>query len=328
MKIKKIISSVLALSMTISMTCTTAFAIDNTTVPNQNDFVYTDEVLQTYGGVGIATMSLDEYEPNDFDNPYSMGTIKAKSSPIYEVNASINDTDDILDGYSFSAYENSSYKEENVDELVVLLGGLSYGDRLVMIIANSNDEEIASGVIDGSNGSVAYVTFPTNGAGYYGEYKIYIVLASVLDGSTGYNSEVNYKLQVASRYVRATQQFYARTTAIKYSGSYADWSQAGYMYIRESDAPKSAIVDSMFVNGTLIDTRTGKQSYVNILRLWNGTKEVAGKCPDMMENLDRFELPVVGTWTIKYVPHFDKDHTHELRNFSARIDYTYDILAG
>lgn len=325
---KKIISSLIALSMTISMTCTTAFAIDNTTVPVQNDFVYTNEVLQTYGGIAPMSLSLDEYEPNDFENPYSLGPIEAKSRPLYEVNASINDTDDIMDGYSFSAYENGSDEFEIVDELVVLLGGLSYGDRLVMIITDGNDEEIASGVIDGSNGSGAYITFPTNGTSYYGSYNIYIALASVLDGSTGYNSEVNYKLQVASRYVRATQQFYARTTAIKYDGSYADWSQAGYMYIRESDAPKSAIVNSMFVNGTLIDTRTGKQSFVNILRLWNGTKEVAGTCPATMKNLDRFELPVVGTWTIKYVPHFDKDHTHELRNFSARIDYTYDILAG
>lgn len=325
---KKIISSLIALSMTISMTCTTAFAIDNTAVPNQNNFVYTDEVLQTYGGVGIATMSLDEYEPNDFENPYGLGAIEAKSRPLREVNASVNDTDDIMDGYSISAYEGGPDEFDVVDELVVLLGGLSNGDRLVMIITDENDEEIASGVVDGSNGSGAYITFPTNGKGYYGSYNIYIALASVLDGSTGYNSEVNYKLQIASRYVRNTQQFYARTTAIKYSGSYADWSQAGYMYIRESDAPKSAIVNSMFVNGTLINTRTGKQSYVSILRLWNGDKEIAGGCPDTLKNLDRFELPVVGTWTIKYLPYFDKDYIHELRNFSAKIDYTYDILVG
>lgn len=323
---KKIISSLIALSTAISMTCTTAFAIDNTTVTGQNDFVYTDKVLQTYNGV--AAMSLDEYEPNDFEETYLLGAIEAKSRPLREVNASVNDTDDTMDGYTISAYEGGSDKVEIVDELVVLLGGLSNGDRLVMIITDENDNEIASGVVDGSNGNAVYITFPTNGAGYYGKYNIYIALASALDGSTGYNSEVNYKLQIASRYVRDTQQFYAHTTSIKYYGGYQDWSSVGYMYIRESEVPSSAIVDSLFVNGTLTDTKTGKKGSVNMLVLKNGTKEIAGSCPDIMENVDRFKMPLAGTWEIKYVPLFNRDDPHVLNNFSAKIDYTYDILVG
>lgn len=307
------------------MTCTTAFAIDDITSPIQNDLIYTDKVLQTYGG--IATMSLDEYEPNDFDNTYSLGEIKAKSRPFVEVNASINDTDDIMDGYSFYSYNNGNDQFEDVDELVVLLGGLSYGDRLVMIITDENDEEIASGVIDGKKGSSAYVTFPANSSSNYCDYNIYIALASILDGSTGDNTNVNYTLQVASRYVHVTDEFYA-DSPIRYSGDYENWSYYGYMYIRESDAPSSAIVDSLFVNGSLVNARTGKQEYVNIMVLQNGDKEISGTCPGTYEYADRFELPVVGTWKIKYIPYLDRDDPQILYNFSARMDYTYDVLLG
>lgn len=333
MKIKKIISSVLALSMTMSMACTTAFAYDYTDISGQNTFIYTDKPLQTYEGIattetnvsgdGIATMALSEADDGEL-KPYSLGYIEAKSNPLISINDSINDTDDVLGYYSVSACTSDYYGYEIVDELVVALSGLSYGDRIMLLIEDINEQPVAYGIIDGKKTSGVRVTFPVDNVS---EYRITVVLASKIDGATGDNSEVSYTLQVASRYVRATQQFYARTTAIKFSG-YEDWSQAGYMYISESDVPSSAIVNSMFVNGSLIDTRTGKESYVNILRLWNGTKEIAGTCPDMMENLDRFELPLAGTWTIKYVPYFDKDHTHELRNFSARIDYTYDITVG
>ncbi len=332
MKIKKIISSVLALSMTMSMACTTAFAFDYADISGQSTFVYTDKPLQTYEGIattesnvsgdGIAAMALSESDGEL--KPYDLGYIEAKRNPLISINDSINDTDDVLGYYSVKACTNDYYENEVVDELVVALTGLSYGDRIMLLIEDRWDEPVAYYIIDGKETPGVLITFPVDDVG---EYNITVVLASKVDDATDDNSNVSYTLQVASRYVHATQQFYAHTTSIKYSG-YEDWSEAGHMYIRESDAPSSAIVDSLFVNGTLFNTKTGKQAHVGILVLSNGTKEIAGSCPDMMENIDRFEIPLVGTWTIKYTPHLYGDNPHVLKNFSARIDFTYDISVG
>lgn len=334
---KRIISAITALSMVMSMICTTAFAVDDTAALGQNEFVYTDKTLQTYdniattelnksdSGISIMTTSTSDDELETV----SLGKIEAKSNPLVSVNGNVNNNtiDDVLDCYSVSAFSgpvSSSYKYEIVDELVVLLTDLSYGDRLVMIITDSNDNEIASGVIDGRKTKGAYISFPVDNIG---KYKIYIGLASFFDEGTDDNTDVSYTLQVASKYVRDTQQFYARTTSIKFSGN-EDWSTAGSMYISKSDVPNSAIVDSMFINGTLTDTKTGKPGYVSIVRLQNGTQEISGNCPSTMENLDRFNIPLAGSWKIIYRPSNYAYDPHVLTNFSAKIDYTYDILEG
>lgn len=76
MKIKKILSSLVAFSMTMSMVCTTVFADEETNVSGQYNFVYTDKTISFDDG--IAAAALDQYEPNDFENPCGLDTIYAK----------------------------------------------------------------------------------------------------------------------------------------------------------------------------------------------------------------------------------------------------------
>ena len=309
---KKIISILVALSMTISMTCTTTFAINDINISEQYSFEYTDKTLQLDNG--IATLALDDYEPNNFDNPHSLGYIKAKSNPFIEINASVNNTDDIQDAYSVSVNKSMLDNYENVDELVVLLNGLSKGEQLIMVITTKEGKEVASGVIDGDLTSGVYVYFPTESDGY----NIYI------KHSENTNDEINYILQVASRYIRSSTQVYAHPTEIKFSSN-SYWSLSGYFTIK--DAPQSAIIDSIDTFGTLINTKTGNRTTA-MVALKNGEHEIGGSCPITTINITRSEIPVNGEWTIKYTPYQYAYDPHTLYNYSLIFNYTYDILEG
>ena len=104
---KKIVSSLLALSMILFMTCITVFADNETNVSEQCSFVYTDKTISS--NYDIATVALDQYEPNDFDKPYILGGIKSKSKPIITVNASLSMIDgDILDGLIVVFFSNQT----------------------------------------------------------------------------------------------------------------------------------------------------------------------------------------------------------------------------
>lgn len=318
MKMKKIVSSLLALSMILFMTCITVFADNETNVSEQCSFVYTDKTISS--NYDIATVALDQYEPNDFDKPYILGGIKSKSKPIITVNASLSMIDgDILDGYEVGAYTYEAEKNEKVEELVVLLGNLSYGDRLVMIILDNDNNEVASGVIDGRKTSGAYVSFPVDAIG---SYRICIALAD-FENKTDDNTEVNYTLQIASRYVRDTQTYYASPSTLHNKGR-DSYSSAATVVIKETDVPSSAIVDVIFNSGMLTNDKTGIVG-ICIMKMVNGSKELYNEGPvGFLKNLTSRNIPLAGTWKISYLPGWDDPST--LTNLSITFDYTYDIL--
>lgn len=311
MKIKKIISSLLAMSMTMSMACTTAFADYDTYIIGQYGCKQINtSILQNNG---ITTLALDEYEPNDFDNPKSIGGINSFSNPLITVNAGLSVTDgDTMDGYSFYT---SKYNGFEVEEVFVQIIGLEPGDVFNLLITGDDKAYVAETVYGDLGNGIGYLLPTCN------KYNIYI---SLMNGS---NSEINYTLQVASRYVHDTQQFYARPTTIKYSSN-SNFSSPGYITISESNMPSSAIVDAIFINGTITNTRTGKSGGTCTVRLKNGSEEIAGPCPSKMNDLTHYNIPLVGTWEIAYHPDLYAFDNHTLSNFSATFDFTYDILVG
>lgn len=318
MKIKKIISSLIALSMTMCMTCMTVFADDTSNVSEQYNFVYTDKTFNS--DAGIATLALDQYEPNDIENPKSLDTIYAKRHPLNTVNASLSNVDDEVDGYSFAACTNNYDDIEIVDELVVLLGGLSSGDKVVMMITTDDYQEIASGVIDGSLTSGAYITIPmATGVSAYANYNIFLTLTN------DSNSEVSYTLQVASRYVHDTQTFYPNPSSI-YNQTNDNYSRKAYIHISESQFPSSAIVDSIFYSGNIANNNGGRVSTI-IVKIEKDSEEIYGSLSaDYIENLTSRNIALVGTWYISFRQNMDAPHTFS--NITFRFDYTYDILAG
>ena len=320
MKMKKFLSSLVALAMTMSMACTTTFAADESNNKQNIYNIHADDVIFSSNHV-TNTSELQLYEASNVEWTGKFSTITAKSNPYVEVNATLSIPDNDFAAYIAPVYTYDYDNLNNVEELVVIVGGLSKGDLIVVVITNGNDEEVTNFVVDGNSTSSSGVVFTVDGTGKSttADYKVYLLLPE------GYNTEVNYTLQVASRYVHAIRQFYSRTTSIKFSG-YDNWSSPGNMYISESDVPRSAIIDSLFVNGTLIDTKNGKSGYTCTIRLQNGTKEIAGNCPSIMKNLSYKNIPLVGTWQIIYCPNLYSSDPHTLNNFSATIDYTYDIL--
>lgn len=321
---RRFFALLIVVSLTMTMLSTVAYADNETVNTNaKTDFVYTDKTLLSDADNGVVLTSLDQYEPNDDpDNPYRIGEISAKSRPLINVNASLNNTDDMYDIYRVAARTNSQHYFEIVSELVFFLGGLTSDDKVVMEVTSAdNSITYAEGVIDGSISSAAYVSIPlTIGETANLSFNIYLMNANTSD------PEVNYTLQVASRYVYDTCTLTTNPSTLNNPG-YTNYSSSAYIRIRESEAPASAIVDRIFINGKYTNS-AGKLYICDIKIKKDDLQELnlVGSPVAEITKIASRKFYLVGEWDISYRPHYDYSSTFS--NITVTFDYHYDVLEG
>lgn len=323
MRLKKIFSSLIALSMTMSIASTTVLAETEDNVVDPYVFHYTDMTGLPGYEVETAPMVLDKYEPNDLSNLRSLGYIEsaAVGYPITTIQASLDIDEDMYDGYTFytATGSHSGYVVKDVEEVVIYLGGFYTNDRVTLIITQ-NGETVVSGIIDGSQGSALYLTIPTV---YSKNDRFNIYLGNNIEG---YNPIVNYTLQIASRYVTVTtESFDTYPTVVRNSGN-DYYSTSTSLKLTEKQVPKSAMLDGIFAKGTLLDDRTGGHVSCS-LKIKKDNQEIYGtQAFEHIERLTNRNLSLIGTWDVSFKPFWDVPCT--LYNMALSFDYTYDILVG
>lgn len=243
------------------------------------------------------------------------GHYLCQKNPFDIVNASLSKADgDKEDRYGVYACTRDYNDYEIVDEFVVMLGNLSNGDRLQILITENN-ETVAYGTIDGSLGLTACVSLPIK---YNGVYGIYITFAE-----DSINTEIDYTLLVASRYAHESQTFYPKPSSL-YNPNNRNYSESAYININESQAPRSAIVDSIFYYGTLTNNKGGRVSGLTVMIKKDSEEIYGASAASYLKNLTSWNISLVGKWDISFRQ--DSVDPHTLSNLTFTFDYTYDVL--
>lgn len=310
---KKLISVIISMTIALSAVCTSASAVDVTEKIQLDNFEYTDKTSLVDDTMSIMSYSnLDEYEPNDLGNPYDLGTvINATTNPIETINASLS-FEDTTDAYEVGTI-GTTYA--GVEEVVVLITGLSVGDEVEILVTNSN--YYSDVTIKGTNGSGGYICIPSlNPTLEY--YNIYIAAVALA------NQELDYTLQIASRYNHSELELGATPSSL-YNRDNSQYSSPADIDIPISSVPRSAVVETILTQGRVIINDSGRETQTR-LKITHGSVELyayAGPV-EFIDDLLSQNIPLRGTWSIQFMQNNGGPCTYV--DISLKFYYKYDIL--
>lgn len=325
---KRLLSVLLAVTTSASLLGINAFAYNETPLMQsvqECNIVYGDDIQEnvfTYSDLPYditnysTTANEDEYEPNDFENPYFLnGAINSTSNVSKTINASLSPTD-VEDAYKFWT-TGPNYPTMFVEELVVQISGLRSGDEIAIGVQNSNNDFV-SGVAYGIYGSTAYITLPSSSEGM-DTYTIYVGARNLADNST-----LNYTLFAVSRYIHDEVQVYTSPSSLYNSGN-TSYSSPATIRFSTSSVPRSAVVDKLLTQGTVTTNSNGRGTSAHVkIDKGSTTLYVYYGPVGFVENLTDQNLSLSGTWSVSFMPNSSAACTYS--NISVKFYYTYDVL--
>lgn len=303
----------------LSLSSINAFGINMDSSNNELSYgkvTYADDLcLINKGGIATKTISTDSdvdlYEPNDFDNPYGFYKPLNSSSYCIETIEAVLSSDDTLDAYSI-------YTDSDVKEIVALIDGIAPGDKVYFCVYNDTTKEGAEGIVDGNNGSAAYINYPAIDS----DVNHFTVYVGAYDLA---NNKLNYTLNIASRYNSSKIKYYATPKTLYNYDDSCYSSTAKIVVDSSSGIPRSAVADRILTQGNATSLEDGRAFAIDIKIDHGSSTLYAYSGPvKFIDNLSSQNIPLYGSWYISFIPRISEKFSFS--NISLTFDYTYDIL--